>query len=332
MSIASKWAVCRPGLVGAGMVMGRRMGTVASVAVLVASMAVACGTTAEVDQVADVKPHETVAVGQLGEPREVEETAQVTTEPGETPEREAARNGASTPVPTTTMMVTAVVVTPNAPVSTKPADGQVYVAPRRVPTDTPVPTPSPTLDAGAEPPTIWNQFSREDYEVLIPDPALGVSWGHALNGHQDSPKNTTPDGINQNFDLAHAPFAMMHTLAVRMLDGVTGTAAIGNWDFYKTGYSVKRASAQWEWVHPEIPLARAIIEAEFYAQPPSSDILVWRAGAHFIMKDTYQKKGRVWQTSYEPEIIGPVVVEQTTCEGLLMPYLLHPTLGAQCSP
>lgn len=50
------------------------------------------------------------------------------------------------------------------------------------------------------------------------------------------------------------------------------------------------------------------------------------------MKDTYEQRGEVWVKLYEPEIIGPVIVEQITCEGMLMPYDRHPTLGADCSP
>ena len=231
--------------------------------------------------------------------------------------------------------------------------------PKKEPTATPLPTPSPTLDAGAEPPTIWNQFTREEYEALIPDPALGIFWGHPFDGHQRRPQNTTPDGIRQNFDLDHAPLEMLHALADKMLDGVTGTGDFGEWNLYRTGYGVKRASTQWEWVHPEMPLARMIIEAEFWTeewkprreweywnqgQDPETlqgmrgywgqavpSIVVWRAGAHFIMKDTYEQRGRVWVTIYEPELIGPVVVEPTTCEGMLMPYHRHPTLGDTCS-
>ena len=73
----------------------------------------------------------------------------------------------------------------------------------------------------------------------------------------------------------------MHTLADKMLEGVSGTEELfGEWNFYKTGYRIKRAAAQWEWVHPEIPLARMIIEGEFlqrgnYPQPRNRRLARW---------------------------------------------------------
>ena len=115
-------------------------------------------------------------------------------------------------------------------------------------------------------PPFGTSSTREEYEALIPDPALGIFWGHPFDGHQRRPQNTTPDGIRQNFDLDHAPLEMLHALADKMLDGVTGTGDFGEWNLYRTGYGVKRASTQWEWVHPEMPLARMIIEAEFWTE------------------------------------------------------------------
>ena len=322
----------------------------------------ACGSPATDNQVSEPEPRETEVARQSPDRRATDEPAQVASQPTETPEPKVIGTTAARSVPTMTAAAPTVpateeaTATPKAEATALP-DGQVYVAPKKEPAATPLPTPSPTLDAGAEPPTIWNQFSREQYEALIPDPALGVSWGHPFDGHQRHPQNTTPDGIRQNFGLAHAPSEMMHTLADRMLDGVTGTGKFGDWNLYRTGYGVKRASAQWEWVHLEIPLARMIIEAEFWTEEwkprreweywnqgrdtetlqgmrgywdqhvPS--VVVWRGGAHFIMKDTYERAGKVWRTLYEPELIGPVIVEETTCAGMLMPDFRHPTLVLQ---
>ena len=305
--------------------------------------ALACGSPAADNQASGPEPWETDIVRQSPDRRATEEPAQVASQPTETLGQGVVVITTTRSVPTITAPAPTMTATEEATATpraeaTSLADGQVYVAPKKEPTDTPEPTQLPTREAKPEPPTIWDKFTREEYQALIPDPALGVFWGHQFDKHDNRPFNTTPDGIRQNFDTTHPPFEMMHTLADKMLEGVSGTEELfGEWNFYKTGYRIKRAAAQWEWVHPEIPLARMIIEGEFYKEGTilNPEIVVWRGGAHFIMKDTHTPppaQGQVWSTRYEPELIGPVVVEQTTCEGLFMPYHRHPTLGARCSP
>ena len=345
----------------------KQIGVAALCGVVMLWTGLACGSPATDNQASGPGPRETEMVRQSPDRRVTEEPAQVAMQPTATPEPKVAGITETPPVPTMTAAAPTMTATQEATPTpradaTRLSDGQVYVAPKKEPTATPLPTPSPTLDAGAEPPTIWNQFTREEYEALIPDPALGIFWGHPFDGHQRRPQNTTPDGIRQNFDLDHAPLEMLHALADKMLDGVSGTGDFGEWNLYRTGYGVKRASTQWEWVHPEMPLARMIIEAEFWTeewkprreweywnqgQDPETlqgmrgywgqavpSIVVWRGGAHFIMKDIHippPAQGQVWSTKYEPELIGPVVVEETTCAGMLMPDFRHPTLGALCS-
>ena len=313
----------------------------ATVAATMILWTIACGTAANPQEPLELAPRESPTILETPAPQNAD---------GKRPESadwsisqtNDTTNQTATILPTVDSPSMRATTAPSAPNTAEPTDrnrdGQVYVAPKQVPTETPQPTPQPTPDLRAEPPTVWNQFTREQYEALIPDPALGVSWGHQFDQHEDLPFNTTPDGIRQNFDTTHPPFEMMHTLADKMLDGITGTEELfGEWNFYKTGYRIKRAAAQWEWIHPEIPLARIIIEGEFYKEGTilNPEIVVWRGGAHFIMKDIHTPppaQGQVWSTKYEPELIGPVVVEETTCEGMLMPYKRSTRSGARCSP
>ena len=213
-------------------------------------------------------------------------------------------------------------------------DGEVYVAPKHVPTETPTPEPTPTLDAGPEPQTVWDRYTRDDYLALIPDPSLGVSWGQVLATRERYDPEVTPDGMKRTEQEADVG-TMLHELETRMAEGITrteasflGGARLGGSDVY-----AKRKVFQWEWVHLEIPLVRMIVEAELYLDNASpTPRTVWRGGAHFIMKDSYRKGGTAWGTVYEAELIGPVVVEETTCEGTLMPHGIHGTLGHTCSP
>ena len=352
----------------------KRMGVAALCGVVMLWTAVACGSPAADNRASEPEPRETEIVGQSPDRRATAKPAQVVSQPTETPEPRMVGMTATRSVPTITPPSPTMTATEEATATpkaeaTRLTDGQVYVAPRQVPTDTPVPTPSPTLDPGVKPTTIWSQFTRERYEVLIPDPALGVSWGHEFDRRpvmHEGEEETTPDGLRryEHRGGGHEQ-DMLRILAQKMLDGVTGIGRWGyeDWNFRKTRLYVKDAAVQWEWVHPEIPLARMIIEAELYSEEirrrhewesfakdldpeyrnhPNfehdrywhelvPEIRVWRAGAHFILKDTYEQRGKVWVTIYEPELIGPVVVEETTCAGMLMPDRRYPTLGALCS-
>jgi len=215
-------------------------------------------------------------------------------------------------------------------------DGEVYVAPKHVPTETPTPNPTPTLDAGVQPETVWDRYSREEYLALIPDPAPGVSWGQVIPTGERYEPDVTPDGMKREpHSTTGAEREMALQLEPKMAEAVTRTEASFLGDARLGGSDVfaKRIVRQWEWVHPEIPLARMIVEAELYLSRTSpTPRTVWRGGAHFIMKDTYRKAGTRWQTVYEPELIGPVVVEETTCEGTLMPYGISGRFGHTCSP
>ena len=316
------------------MEIAKLMGVATLCGVVMVWTVVACGSPAADNRASEPEPRGTVTVGQPDEPRVTEMLPETATQPGKPTERETATPGTPTPAPTTAMMANAVVVTPNGPMSTSASDGQVYVAPGQVPTDTPVPTPSPTWGPGTKPNTIWDQFPKQDYEALLPDPNLGVSWGQPFDKKFNHEQETTPEGLTRQRKVSIDSTVMMgNLLADKMADGVTDVEPLGNWRVYRSSLQAKRAAAQWEWVHPEIPITRMIIEAELWATGSATDpkLVVWRAGAYFIMKDTYTQAGQVWRTDYDPEIIGPVIVEQTTCDGMLMPELRHPTLGARCS-
>ena len=101
----------------------------------------------------------------------------------------------------------------------------MYVAPKHVPTETPTPEPTPTLDAGPEPQTVWDRYTRDQYAELIPDAALGVSWGQVIATGERYDPEVTPDGMKRTEQEADLP-TMLHELETRMAEGITRTEGV----------------------------------------------------------------------------------------------------------
>ena len=57
---------------------------------------------------------------------------------------------------------------------------------------------------------------------------------------------------------------------------------------------------------------------------------VWRTGAHYIIKDEYQQLGTTWLEKWTREKIGPTIVEQATCETMMMPRYRNPDGTGAC--
>ena len=177
----------------------KHMGVATLCGVVVLLTAVACGSPATDNRASEPEPRETEIVRQSPDRRATDEPAQVASQPTETPEAKVLGITETPPVPTMTATAPTMTATKEATATpkaeaTKLPDGQVYVAPRRDPTATPEPTPTPTPDPGVKPITVWNQFSRDQYEALIPDPALGVfggtTWTESATAQSRPPRTT----------------------------------------------------------------------------------------------------------------------------------------------
>lgn len=291
----------------------------------------ACGTTSNDQQPLQLEPVETATVLQVTPVPMVPPTNEPQGAANSKATPEATSTKTLLPTPDQRAMQAPTEEPTNAASPTAVQDGTVYVAPKVVPTETPPPTPTATPDPGAKPTTIWDRHSREEYLAMIPNPALGVSWGQVV----ENPKGdheTTPEGIKHWGSKWGVPSnEMVLILEERIAQGITGVAVSGGHKLLGTNLFAKRRAVQWEWVHPKIPLARMIIEYEFYTEANPRELTVWRGGAHMIMKDSYEQRGKVWVTVLEPELIGPVVVEETNCAGMLMPWRAFSDIGHQCS-
>ena len=308
----------------------KRIITGTAATVLIAS-ALACGTPSNEPSI-ELEPQRTVTA--LEQPPPTGESS-----PGNTTARNQGatqQNGTNALLPTP-KPITKGATEPRPTAATKPADS-VVVAPRvETPTSTPIPEPSPTTPADGEPEVRWTKFGTADYEALLPDPNGGLSWGQDLKNCDEGPTiNVTPAGTLDKYPDWYArisPGLEIEADPGEALEEATGYESRGAIrKIPGTQISIDRACTQWTMVHPEIPLMAVIYEAVVWAPTQKTDGQkeVWRTGAHYIIKDEYTQAGTSWKHSWTLEKIGPTIVEQATCETMMMPRFRNPDGTGAC--
>ena len=290
--------------------------------------AIACGSEPPTPQAAP-EPPRTVQSSPTERPTATPNAAPPPTSPT-TPAGAQPSNQVPTPRPTTVQPISPASITP-APTSAQHDASAVHVAPRvETPTATPLPEPTATGVPPNEPTVRWLQFSEDEYRALLPDPNLGVAWGREFKDGPGCPRgqegNVTPAGVKERYpDTYRGAWAAIP----QEMDAGDALETVIEYRYPQatreirgTKIGVTSVCMQWALVHPEIPLMAVIVEV--VAQKPDGTggwtPDVWRTGAHYIVKDTHTNSaGTFWRTSFELEKLGPTIVEQGDCAGLLMP-------------
>ena len=289
--------------------------------------AIACGSEPPASQ-AQPEPPRAVQSSPTERPTVTLNAAPTPTDPTTLPTAQTSNQLPTPPPP--------VQPTSPAPISPAPTSAQndasaVHVAPRvETPTATPVPEPTATGVPPNEPTVRWSQFSEDEYRALLPDPNLGVAWGREFKDGPGCPRgqegNVTPAGVKERYpDTYRGAWAAIP----QEMDAGDALETVIEYRYPQatreirgTKIGVTSVCMQWALVHPEIPLMAVIVEV--VAQKPDGTggwtPDVWRTGAHYIVKDTHTNSaGTFWRTSFELEKLGPTIVEQGDCPGLLMP-------------
>ena len=289
--------------------------------------AIACGSEPSTPQAApdpprtvQSSPTEIPTVTPNAAPTPIDPTAPATAPPS---------NQVPMPTPTTVQLASPAPISP-APISAQNDASAVHVAPRvETPTATPLPEPTATGVPPNEPTVRWSQFSEDEYRALLPDPNLGLAWGREFKDGPGCPRghdgNMTPAGIMETYP---ENYAWIGPALVQEIEAGDALETVIDYryppamrEMRGTEIGVTSVCMQWELVHSEIPLMAVIVEV--VAQKPDGSggwtPDVWRTGAHYVVKDAHRWNGHVWRTSLELEKIGPTIVEQGDCPGLLMP-------------
>ena len=289
---------------------------------------IACGSEPPTPQAAP-EPPRTVQSSPTERPTVTPNAAPTPIDPT-APATAQTSNQVPTRQPTTVQLASPAPTSP-APTSAQNDASAVHVAPRvETPTATPLPEPTATGVPPNRPTTRWSQFSQQEYEALLPDPNLGVAWGKAFEDGPGCPRNRegnmTGNVIAERYGENYQWVAPSYAEEIEAGDALETVIEYryppAMREMRGTEIGVTSVCMQWELVHPEIPLMAVIVEV--VAQKPDGTggwtPDVWRTGAHYIVKDSHENsEGTFWRTSFELEKVGPTIVEQGDCPGLLMP-------------
>ena len=308
----------------------KRIITGATASVLIAS-ALACGTPSSEPSI-ELEPQRTVTALEQPPPTGESRPGNTTARTQEATEQNAGNALLPTPEPIREE------ATPPRPTDVPRTADTVVVAPRvETPTSTPVPEPSPTTPADGEPEVRWTKFTAADYEALLPDPNGGLSWGEDLKNCDEGPTiNTTPDGTLQKYAdwYNYALMDLRHEIdAGEALEDVIDYASRASLrEIPGTDIGIDHACSQWKIAHAEIPIIAVIYEAVVRVPTDQGGMNqeVWRTGAHYVVKDEYSQAGTTWRAEWTTEKIGPTIVEQATCETMMMPRYRNPDGTGAC--
>ena len=300
-------------------------------ATLIVATALACGTPASEPSI-ELEPQRTVTARE--QPPPTGESSPVNTTPRTQGATQQTGGNALLPTPEPIQEE----ATPTRPTNATRSADTVVVAPRvETPTSTPIPEPSPTTPADGKPEVRWTKFGSADYERLLPDPNNGLSWGTNQKSCDAEPtRNLTPAGTMDRYPDWYGRISPGRDTVLdpgKALEDATGYESRGAIrKIPGTDISIDRDCTQWMIVHPEIPIIAVIYEAVVWAPTQNRDgnKEVWRTGAHYIIKDEYQQLGTGWLEKWTLEKIGPTIVEQATCETMMMPRYRNPDGTGAC--
>ncbi len=220
--------------------------------------------------------------------------------------------------------------TPEAtpPTNPRPTNAGPVILPRRTATPTAEAPASATRDAGAKPREPWREFSRAQYEELLPKPdeirQTGITWTEAelvrlCSAAGTIGVDTTSETLQKKVKSTWAPRGYGHVFPA-IVDEMQGVIEDLGGDYARAGKSARGhqllAEAKCtthEAIHPELPVIRSGMEIAL-RRNDNGKWDHWRVGAYWIYKETYAlDEINRWIPTREIELIGQPYIEQVDC-------------------